>query len=292
MNIVIASIITSDRINLAYILMNSVRKNKMSDTVVYYNLFIEFDEEHDWNFYVGYFSSLQSENFTVIVHNTDEFRSRINPPEQSYIYYARCLLPTIYGKLDRVLYLDVDTVFVRPGLEDLWSIDLDGYYVGAGIDVTFNCCPPMCNEEFENTGTSKYFNSGVLLMNIPKIRGDGMDKELARWLLEWDRDTLKPILWDQSLMNYLFRGHAKILDFKYNNTVLAADQNNVRGYDRYLRNNYCTYSRGLDSLKDAVIVHFPGDNKPYMDSFKPASDYPYRREAVDLWNDIIKRYGE
>lgn len=271
--------------------MNSVRKNKRPDTYVYYNLFIDFDEEHDWNFYVGYFGSLQSENFTVIIHNTDEFKSRINSPERSYIYYARCLLPMIYDKLDRVLYLDVDTVFVRPGLEDLWTTDLEGCYVGAGIDVTFQCCPPMCTEEAVNTGTTKYFNSGVLLMNIQKIREDGMDKELARWLLDWDLKTLKPILCDQSLMNYLFRGHVKILDFRYNNTILSADQNNVRGYDRYLR-EFGYAPDALGSLDDAVIVHFPGDNKPYLESFKPASDYPYRKEAVDFWDVIIQKYGE
>jgi predicted O-methyltransferase YrrM len=64
---------------------------------------------------------------------------------------------------ERVLYLDADTLILKDIL-DLWKTDLDGKALGAALDVGNP-------QGYEAVGEGSYFNAGVLLMDLAKIRG-------------------------------------------------------------------------------------------------------------------------
>jgi predicted O-methyltransferase YrrM len=75
--------------------------------------------------------------------------------------------------VERALYLDSD-VLVRADLKQLWDIDLQGKMIGAVTDIGF----PQGHEEIVR---QPYFNAGVLLMDLEKMRGRIDDvKKLAR----------------------------------------------------------------------------------------------------------------
>lgn len=72
--------------------------------------------------------------------------------------------------LDRVISLDVDTI-VRGDISALWELDLQGCHAAA--------CP-------EITWGRPYHNNGVCVMDLRRIRDDGLDDAMIRDLnTEW-----------------------------------------------------------------------------------------------------------
>lgn len=286
--IVIASTATTDRLDKVYILLNSIKQNKMVDTKVIYHLFIQFNNQYNGEYCKNYFDALCSSDFNIILQDTTIFKNSIVTDGKPYIYFIRCLFPTFFPNLNRLMYLDVDAVFVKQGLEDFWNIDINDYYVGAVIDPTWQYCPDY-KEDPINTGTKNYFNDGIMLMNLAKMREDGKDVEFKHWCLYWDESKLKRVCIDQTLVNYLLKDKVKLIPSKYNNSVLASLGVAKEWYD------YCAkqegYENGLDSILDAVVYHFCGANKPWGDSLKIGKkDYPYKLIALPIWTELYEKY--
>lgn len=88
--------------------------------------------------------------------------------------YMRVFSPYVVDKdVDRLIYLDVDTI-VQGDISDLWNVDLGDYTVAAAQDVgkTVDCeWGGIANyKELGLTADTKYFNSGVLVINPKKWR--------------------------------------------------------------------------------------------------------------------------
>ena len=279
--ITIVSTTTTDRLDKVYILLNSIKQNKLTETSITYYIFIQFTQECTKDYCIEYFSSLLSSDFNIIVIDVDIFKNLVCTPGRNHIYYAKCLFPKYFSDCERLLFLDVDIVIAKNGIEDLWNSDIEDYYVGACTDPTWQYCPEY-KFELQNTKTENYFNAGVLLLNNKKIKEDKKDEELAKWCLSWDSNKLKCVCYDQSLLNYLLKDKVKILDFKYNNTLLASLGIAKNAYDFYL--NSLGYSNLLDSIKDAVILHFCGSNKPWKASIIQDNVFPYKKEAIEIWS--------
>ena len=88
--------------------------------------------------------------------------------------YYRLFIPELMNKYDKVIYLDGDTIIIED-LKILYSFDLKDMYAGAVID--YNIIKDM-SRSFKNhvhsvlemNDVSRYFNAGVLLLNLDLIR--------------------------------------------------------------------------------------------------------------------------
>lgn len=80
---------------------------------------------------------------------------------------ARLFADKIEEIPDKIIYLDTDTI-INNNLEELYDIDISDYELGCVKD-SFNWLTPN-RWGMMNT----YFNSGVLLLNMKKIRETGM----------------------------------------------------------------------------------------------------------------------
>ncbi len=110
--------------------------------------------------------------------------------------WYRLFLPELLPDTPRVLYLDVDTMVVDR-LDELWHMPLDGSSVGAVESVVQPALRPRVAELGLPPG-SGYFNSGVLLFNLERMRGTGA---MAR-MIELARHQAGAWLWpDQHLLN-------------------------------------------------------------------------------------------
>lgn len=131
--------------------------------------------------------------------------------------YGRVLLPRLLAELDRVIYLDSDTV-VAANLADLWSIQLG--------DALLAACPnwpegrPMSDTKAMAYATQElsspndaYFNSGVLLMDLRKCRHTNIEGVVREFLIRHQEETLAP---DQDALNYAASGRYLILDGQWN----------------------------------------------------------------------------
>jgi lipopolysaccharide biosynthesis glycosyltransferase len=111
--------------------------------------------------------------------------------------WYRTFLPELLPDVERVLYLDADTVAID-SLRALWATELGDAYVGAVTNVwePWNASYP------ESLGLSRpYFNSGVLLMNLELMRRDDCIGRIVRYGREhpdglpWgDQDVLNVVL--------------------------------------------------------------------------------------------------
>jgi lipopolysaccharide biosynthesis glycosyltransferase len=109
--------------------------------------------------------------------------------------YARFQLGSLFPLMDRILYLDLDiTVVDDVGL--LFKHDLRGYPIGAIVD--------YCDDE-------KYFNSGVLLMDLVQFRGT-YESEL--FAMQRQMPVVKYP--DQDVLNKVFSGKWLALEQKWN----------------------------------------------------------------------------
>lgn len=111
--------------------------------------------------------------------------------------WYRVLLPELLPVVDRVLYLDADTLVVDK-LAPLWETDLAGDYLGAVTNVLMR--------EHDRPAAlglpdERYFNSGVLLMDLAALRRAGCVAAMLDYArrggerLAWpDQDTLSAVL--------------------------------------------------------------------------------------------------
>lgn len=113
--------------------------------------------------------------------------------------WYRILLPELLPEIDRVLYLDVDTLALDD-LGPLWETDLGDDYLAAVSNV-FQHNHIHRPEELGLPPSQAYFNSGVLLLNLEAMRLGDCASELRDFAvanadrLEWpDQDALNVVL--------------------------------------------------------------------------------------------------
>ena len=122
----------------------------------------------------------------------------------TYMVLLRAAYSKIFPNLDRILSIDMDTI-VNENISDLWDLDLTNYYIAA-VEET---------ELSEEEGS--YFNMGVAMLNLKKIREDKKDDEMIEAInTYWYRYK------EQDCFNEFFRGHALILPSDYNCCMQAA----------------------------------------------------------------------
>lgn len=120
-------------------------------------------------------------------------------PTYGYMTWMRAALSKIFPYEDRVLLLDPDTL-VTGDITGLWETDLTDYYLAAV-------------QETRNNNHTKvpYFNAGVMLMNLEKLRRDGMDDKLI-----YEINTVAYEHLEQDVINYLCDGKIMSLPSDYN----------------------------------------------------------------------------
>ena len=117
----------------------------------------------------------------------------------TYMSLMRLALTKILPQDDRVLYLDVDTI-VNGDLSELWNLDLTGYYIAGARELYWT----------EKLGRL-YVNAGVLVMNLKKLREDGMDDRIIELI-----NTRPSDFPDQHLINECCAGHILRFTCEYN----------------------------------------------------------------------------
>jgi lipopolysaccharide biosynthesis glycosyltransferase len=97
--------------------------------------------------------------------------------------YMRLFIPYFLPEdIEKVLYLDVDMI-VQKDISVLFDNDLNNYVVAAVLDpriITFdNSWGGVLNyKELGLPGTTKYFNTGLLLMNTVKWRAENVTERI------------------------------------------------------------------------------------------------------------------
>jgi lipopolysaccharide biosynthesis glycosyltransferase len=134
----------------------------------------------------------------------------------SNVVYARLLIDRLLPpEVERIIYLDCDTM-VRDRIEDLYSIDMQGYPVAAVRDVMgafiVGGRDIRQNRDLFDTA-DPYFNSGMLLIDVPKYRAIDVGARLEAAIAD---GVMARIYYDQDLLNLIFKTNWLILPPRWN----------------------------------------------------------------------------
>ncbi len=266
--------------DLVYVMLNSIKSSKEQTTTLnYYLLVDELDDQ-----FQQYFKDLEDDYFHLFFINASIYKDRIKLNQRSYLYFLRCLAPSIFPLLDKVLYLDTDVFAVNSGIEELWNTDISTKYAAGAIDIEIEY-----NNPYQMVNVHKgqgYYNAGVLLMNLKRMRQNDVDKKLEQYLTQWPKQ-LRCILYDQTLRNYVTKGQDKIISTKWNSSILAMLQRDKNAYQNF----YCTQDL-TTYIQKAVLIHLKGP-KPWQ----PLSPFTqaqivFRKEAQSIFGQIYKQFAK
>lgn len=145
----------------------------------------------------------------INVNNLQEYVNSESPnynTQYSKLSYLRCYFTKLI-KDDKILYIDSDTIVVD-NIEDLWNIDL-GDNVIAGVYE-----PGEWNKHLWTYGLDDtYINSGVLLMDLKKIKEEKLDDSMI-YLLNHNKYAFP----DQDVINLVCRNRVKHISNIYNSS--------------------------------------------------------------------------
>ena len=153
-----------------------------------------------------------------------------------------------FQNYDKILSLDVDVV-INDNVSDLWDYDISDYYL-AGVPE---------RQRQKSASDPLYINFGVVMMNLAKLRQDGMQQKLIHAL-----NTQKFGCPEQDCYNKFCAGHILDLPNDY---------------------NFTTYSHITGDAQKERIIHYAGQ--------KFWRHYALVKQYADLsWNEVMKRQAK
>lgn len=208
---------------------------------------------------------LQLKNICIVRHDfspatyADAF-SRIN--QSTHVTPAALIkfdLPDIFKTVDTLLYLDSD-IIVQKSIGSLFEYDISEQYMAASFEFWRYLHEVYTFSKFSLP--EFYFNSGVMLLNLKKMREDGIPKKLWQVKLECFNDAKKKVkMMDQDAFNAVCAKQCLHLPIRYNCNCCF-----TKGIDiAHVNNAYGTNYASCKELKeDSVIIHYVGKaDKPW-----------------------------
>ena len=168
------------------------------------------------------------------------------------MYYRLLAAKILPEHLDRILYLDPDMLVIGP-IRVLYETDMaENLYAACIHRGLVDLSTPVNKVRLSTYETEGYFNSGMLLMNLPRIR-EHVYPQVVFDYVHQNRSLL--VLPDQDVLNGLYGQHILALDEQLYNY-------DVRKYREYR----LVSSGGHDAawvMENTVILHFCGKHKPW-----------------------------
>ena len=127
------------------------------------------------------------------------------------IYYRFIICKGLYGEVEKVLYLDADIICLKP-IQELIDIDMMGKTIVAVPDIIDSHNFPIRMKKI-NITSGKYFNSGVLYIDINKWN----EKHISECALELLLNNPKTYDYlDQDVLNVLLERDVHFANKTYN----------------------------------------------------------------------------
>lgn len=194
-------------------------------------------------------------------------------------YFRLALAEVLPLNIEKVIYLDVD-LLVYDDINKLWQYDLQGFPLGAVPDYGIMASKRLCKQKKEVIGLpigNKYFNSGVLLMDLKEWRKNDYTKQILE-LINKKRFPHH----DQDVLNKIFIYNWKELDLRWN---IIPPVNNL--FFKVLINSKLR-GNAIEAKKDPGIIHYAGRYKPWeFHKYNGFNDMYYEYLKQTAFSDVI-----
>jgi lipopolysaccharide biosynthesis glycosyltransferase len=204
--------------------------------------------------------------------------------------YYRLLIPELLPEqIEKVIYLDCD-LLVRGDLYQLWQIDLGDNYLFAVQDmwIPYISSPEGLSnyQELCIPPTSKYFNSGVLVINLKQWRLDKLSLKAIEYLNQ-NKKFIRHH--DQEILNALCVNQWGELDPKWNVQtfifIFASEHGKESSFSKEPFANLAL---------NPCIVHYTGATKPWTGRHVPLEEYFFHYVDMTAWSGwrltLLKRF--
>jgi lipopolysaccharide biosynthesis glycosyltransferase len=116
--------------------------------------------------------------------------------------YFRLHLPFLLSDQHKVIYFDSD-VIVRDSILPLWALDIGEKPFGACED-SLSLIGSPDQKRALRSANGKYYNSGVLVMNLDRMRRDNVEERILTWMRNEVSAGTSLTYPDQDAINALF----------------------------------------------------------------------------------------
>lgn len=153
--------------------------------------------------------------------------------------YMRFLIPDLLPQIEKILYLDCDTI-IEKDIQKIFDIDLT-LYKYAGVIDEIATQRSLLDKHIRD----RYINTGVMLMNLKELRSDN---SLTKIIDLHQKNRTKLIWIDQCLINLYGHNETHLIDSSYNFQIFSESLSKLKWL----------------TIKDRVkIFHFVGSTKPW-----------------------------
>ncbi len=197
------------------------------------------------------------------------------------------LIPDYLSGVDMALYLDSD-VLIQKNIEELYATDIENEYAAVVKDIISD------NKDFYKSidyPHKYYFNSGMILLNLKKIREDDIQSRL----IEYRRNGKNQFV-DQDAFNVVFAENVKYVSYRYNFLNKYLEWRDIEYLSKFFGE---PVPADADAAISAVaILHFGSAEKPWKYQMgKLSSIYseyykmsPYGNEPLKLIDYQVEKF--
>lgn len=190
----------------------------------------------------------------------------------SMTIYFRLFIPALFPQYEKAIYLDSDIV-VPGDISKLWEVELGDKLIGACADYSIQHIAPFMHyiDAYVGVDHRRYINSGVLLMNLKRLRQTDLAGRFMSWMKKYRFETVAP---DQDYLNALCWNCIKYLDPSWD--TMPSD--------------------AMPRIEAPQIIHFNLDSKPWLSEYGPYHDVfweyamccGFEKEIQRRRNDFLK----
>lgn len=159
--------------------------------------------------------------------------------------YYRCIIHELRPNIDKAIYLDCDVV-ARCCLGELFNINVIGYYAAVVEDP--NIMMDARKGLLDLPDDCQYFNSGVLLLNLRKIRKESVFEKIRALINKYEEHLT---FQDQDLLNMLFFQKVKFLEPSWNVMEIV-----YRNGGRFCQHRFYTNEFFDDCANNPRLIHY------------------------------------
>ena len=241
--------------------IHSIRENASPD--YQYNIHILTDDISAGN--RRKLSRLGTETFHIHFHPLTELLGALPAVDRlskhcfgafsSLTIYFRLFIPALFPQYDKGIYLDADLV-VPGDISRLYDEHLGRKLVGAVADYSIQKIAPFMQyiDDYVGVDHRNYVNSGVLLLNMKRLREVNLSGRFLSWVEKYGLETVAP---DQDYLNALCWDGIHYLDPNWN----------------------AMPSECLSVMDDPQVIHFNLASKPWLNEQVPYDDIFWKYAA-------------
>ena len=250
--------------------LNSAVKNSSADRK--YKAIVLHQDLSEAN--IKKLKALESDNFQIELTPMkanfedldDRMSNRLRCDYFTLTIYFRLFIPAMFPEYDKGIYIDSDVV-LTDDIAKLFDTDIGDNFIGACNDLSIADIPPLVayTENAVGVKGKEYINSGVLLMNLKKMRECDFEGHFLNLLNTYHFDSIAP---DQDYINAMCNGKIYYLD-----EVWDAMPNEAK-----------------PPIKDTKIIHYNLFSKPWCYDNIQYEEFFWKYAEDSGYLDEIKEY--